>query len=151
MTSPILKEGYLWKECTFPLSGKQIKKKWVVLSDDKLYCYKSNKNDLTNTFDTNKILTIHQSSSKSSFQFEISYSKGTKRSTPNKILFEAASNNDMLHWIMQIRSTINTSSSTLSSFNNIPTNITTNINTNGMLTLKKNRDNHIIDSFVTCS
>eukprot|EP01084_Bolivina_argentea_P305640 528018_1 len=108
------KQGYLWKQCS-PFN--QIKKKWVILDSETLYCYKQNKQDLTHTFDINKIKDIKTSKCKS-LQFQVTYTANTNS---KQVTFIAASAHDMQHWVTLIKNAItiqpqNASSSTDSKF-----------------------------------
>eukprot|EP01084_Bolivina_argentea_P254726 428306_1 len=104
----IVNSGYLKHKSLYL---KQIRKRWILLTTQYIYCYKENKSELTDTIDLN-IYNIITPKNNASFQFELkSHHKHQKAFT-----FIATSIEERNTWITNIKNTINNRTN-----DNIPT------------------------------
>eukprot|EP01084_Bolivina_argentea_P264028 447101_1 len=91
------RQGYLFEKS---LVLKQLRKRWVVLRGQYLYCYKSNQKDLIQTFDLIVYGHVISSLNCKHPQFEL------KSNGRTAIIFIANTANEMKHWIKSINDAI---------------------------------------------
>eukprot|EP01084_Bolivina_argentea_P271663 462312_1 len=97
----IIKEGYLKKQITAHGTYHPFEKRWVVLEDSFLNCYKSSKKEsIAHSIDIDDI--IHVTTSSVMCQFEVVRSKRNEN-----ITFKAQSTQEMTQWIDSIQNAIN--------------------------------------------